>query len=252
MQLNNELIAIVTGGASGLGAATATLLSEQGLMVAIVDRDLPNAMRLANTIGARAYKCDVASSTEASIAIDQIIEELGVPRILINCAGIGTPKRIVGKNGVMPLEEFQKIIDVNLIGSFNIMRLVADKMMTLEVLADGQRGVIISTASIAAYDGQVGQAAYAASKGGIVSMTLPAAREFASYGIRVNAIAPGVFSTPLVEALPEKAKEQLAASIPNPKRFGIPEEYAKLVLHIIENDYINGETIRIDASLRMQ
>ncbi len=252
MQVNNKTVAIVTGGASGLGAATAKLLSDHGILVAIIDTDITRAQTLAHSIGGHAYSCDVSSAAEAKHTIDKISIELGIPRILVNCAGIGTPKRIVGKNGVIPLEEFQKVINVNLVGTFNILRLVAEKMMTLDPLLDGQRGVIISTASIAAYEGQIGQAAYAASKGGIVSMTLPAAREFASFGIRVNAIAPGVFSTPLVEALPEAAKENLSTSIPNPKRMGKPTEFAKLVLHIIENDYINGETIRIDASLRLQ
>ncbi len=252
MEINNKTVAIVTGGASGLGAATATILSASGIQVAIFDTDIDRARSFSNEIGAFAFDCDVSSEKIAQDCINKVSIELGVPRILVNCAGIGTPKRIVGKQGVMPLEEFQKIINVNLVGSFNIIRLVAEKMMTLDPLEDGQRGVIISTASIAAFEGQIGQAAYAASKGGIVSLTLPAAREFASYGIRVNAIAPGVFSTPLVEALPEEAKLSLAQSIPNPKRLGKPSEFAKLVLHIIENDYINGETIRIDASLRLQ
>ena len=252
MDINNKAVAIVTGGASGLGAATAKLLSSEGVKVAILDTDGDKGKNHAKEIEANFYACDVSSASEAQDTINKVCNDLGTPRILVNCAGIGTPRRIVGKQGVIPLEEFQKIINVNLVGSFNIMRLVAEKMMTLDTLLDDQRGVIISTASIAAFEGQIGQAAYAASKGGIVSLTLPAAREFASFGIRVNAIAPGVFLTPLVEALPQEAKASIAQSIPNPKRLGKPEEFAKLVLHIIENDYINGETIRIDASLRLQ
>ena len=252
MNISNNTVAIVTGGASGLGAATAKLLSSKGVKVAILDTNIVKGSDHAKEITANFYACDVSSASEAQNTINKVCGDLGTPRILVNCAGIGTPRRIVGKQGVIPLEEFQKIINVNLVGSFNIMRLVAEKMITLDTLLDGQRGVIISTASIAAFEGQIGQAAYAASKGGIVSLTLPAAREFASFGIRVNAIAPGVFLTPLVEALPEEAKASLSQSIPNPKRLGRPEEFAKLVMHIIENDYINGETIRIDASLRLQ
>jgi len=252
MEINNKFVAIVTGGASGLGAAIATLLSTNGIKVAVFDTDIEKAEQIASGIGATAYACDVSSEKNVKDCLEQVCKDQGIPRILVNCAGIGTPRRIVGKQGVMPLEEFQKIINVNLVGSFNMIRLVAEQMITLDPLADGQRAVIISTASIAAFEGQIGQAAYAASKGGIVSLTLPAAREFASFGIRVNAIAPGVFLTPLVEALPEEAKASIAQSIPNPKRLGKPEEFAKLVLHIIENDYINGETIRIDASLRLQ
>jgi NAD(P)-dependent dehydrogenase (short-subunit alcohol dehydrogenase family) len=245
-------VAVVTGGASGLGAATAKLLREKGMVVAIVDIDQDKLNDYALSIGANGYRVDVTDSAAAASFFDLVEKELGVPKILVNCAGVATPSRILGKQGLMPLDFFQKIININLVGSFNMLRLAAEKMIKLEADSDGQRGVIISTASIAAYEGQIGQSAYAASKAGIVGMTLPAAREFASLGIRVNAIAPGVFHTPLVAGLPKEAQDSLAANIPNPKRLGKPEEFAKLVWHIIENQYINGETIRIDGSLRMQ
>lgn len=251
MLLENA-VAIVTGGASGLGAATAKLLVEKGLKVVIVDQDTQKASQHAIDIGALAFSLDVTDANAAVAFFDDLEKEIGLPSILINCAGIATPAKIIGKQGTMPLDFFEKIIHVNLVGSFNMLRLAAAKMAKLSPDEDGQRGVIISTASIAAYEGQIGQTAYAASKAGIVGMTLPAAREFASLGIRVNAIAPGVFHTPLVDGLPKEAQTSLAANIPNPKRLGKPKEFAKLVWHIIENQYINGETIRIDGSLRMQ
>jgi NAD(P)-dependent dehydrogenase (short-subunit alcohol dehydrogenase family) len=251
MLLENA-VAIVTGGASGLGAATARLLVEKGLKVVIVDQDAEKASQHANAIGALAFSFDVTDANAAVAFFDDLEKEIGLPSILINCAGIATPAKIIGKQGTMPLDFFEKVVQVNLVGSFNMLRLAAAKMAKLSPNEDGQRGVIISTASIAAYEGQIGQTAYAASKAGIVGMTLPAAREFASLGIRVNAIAPGVFHTPLVDGLPKEAQASLAENIPNPKRLGNPNEFAKLVWHIIENNYINGETIRIDASLRMQ
>ena len=251
MELENA-VAVVTGGASGLGAATSKLLREKGMKVAIVDIDQNKLDQFASSIGAHGYNLDVTDATAAASFFDLVEQELGIPKVLVNCAGIATPSRILGKQGLMSLDFFQKIININLVGSFNMLRLAAEKMIKLETDEDGQRGIIISTASIAAYEGQIGQSAYAASKAGIVGMTLPAAREFASLGIRVNAIAPGVFHTPLVAGLPQEAQDSLAANIPNPKRLGKPEEFAKLVWHIIENQYINGETIRIDGSLRMQ
>ena len=250
--MQENKIAVVTGGASGLGAATASLLVEKGLKVVVVDQNSEKANQHAHTIGALPFSFDVTDANAATIFFDDLEKEIGLPSVLINCAGIATPAKIIGKQGIMPLDFFEKIIKVNLVGSFNMLRLAASKMAKLSPDEDGQRGVIISTASIAAYEGQIGQSAYAASKAGIVGMTLPAARELASLGIRVNAIAPGVFHTPLVEGLPQEAQDSLAANIPNPKRLGRPEEFAKLVWHIIENNYINGETIRIDASLRMQ
>jgi NAD(P)-dependent dehydrogenase (short-subunit alcohol dehydrogenase family) len=251
MELENA-VAVVTGGASGLGAATSKLLREKGMKVAIVDIDQNKLDQFASSIGAHGYSLDVTDATAAASFFDLVEQELGIPKVLVNCAGIATPSRILGKQGLMSLDFFQKIININLVGSFNMLRLAAEKMIKLETDEDGQRGIIISTASIAAYEGQIGQSAYAASKAGIVGMTLPAAREFASLGIRVNAIAPGVFHTPLVAGLPQEAQDSLAANIPNPKRLGKPEEFAKLVWHILENQYINGETIRIDGSLRMQ
>lgn len=251
MLLENA-VAIVTGGASGLGAATAQLLAEKGLKVVIVDIDAKKLKLKAEAIGAIGYLVDVTNALSAETFFNQLETEHGLPKVLVNCAGIATPVKIMGKNGLMPLDFFQKLINVNLVGSFNMLRLAAEKMAKSDTDEEGQRGVIISTASIAAYEGQIGQSAYAASKAGIVGMILPAARELASVGIRVNAIAPGVFHTPLVEGLPQEAQNSLAANIPNPKRLGKPEEFAKLVWHIIENQYINGETIRIDGSLRMQ
>lgn len=251
MQFENK-VAVVTGGASGLGAATAQYLVEKGMRVAIVDIDEKKLNDYAASIGAAAYQLDVTNPSQAAEFFNRLEVELGLPTVLVNCAGIATPSKIIGKQGLMPLDFFQKLININLVGSFNMLRLAAEKMNALPPDEEGQRGVIISTASIAAFEGQIGQTAYAASKAGIVGMTLPAAREFAAFGIRVNAIAPGVFHTPLVDGLPQEAQISLAANIPNPKRLGKPIEFAKLVWHIIENQYINGETIRIDASLRMQ
>ena len=215
-----NIAAIVTGGASGLGAATAKALANTGAKVAIFDLNIALAEKTANEIGAIAVECNVTDETSASNAISKAKEKFGTARVLINCAGIGTSSRIVGKNGPMPLNDFSKVININLIGSFNMMRLAAADMITAEPLQDGERGVIISTASVAAYEGQIGQAAYAASKGGIISITIPAAREFAQFGIRVNAIAPGLFLTPLLEGLSDEAKQSLSAAIPFPKDWG--------------------------------
>lgn len=251
MKLEN-ISAIVTGGASGLGAATAKALAAAGAKVAVLDMNFSSAQKIADEINGIAIECNVADEASAKNAVNLVKEKHGAARVLVNCAGIGTSARIVGKNGPMPLNDFSKVINVNLIGSFNMMRLAAAEMIAADATEDGERGVIISTASVAAYEGQIGQAAYAASKGGIVSLTLPAAREFAQFGIRVNAIAPGLFLTPLLEGLSDEAKQSLAAAIPFPKRLGTAGEFAKLVLHIVENSYINGEVIRIDGALRMQ
>jgi NAD(P)-dependent dehydrogenase (short-subunit alcohol dehydrogenase family) len=244
--------AIVTGGASGLGAATARSLAKAGAKVAIFDRNMELAQAVAAEIGGIAIACDVSNAASAENAIAQAREQHGVARILVNCAGIGVAQRIVGREGAMPLEAFSKVINVNLVGTFNLMRLVANDLSKIEPLKDGERGVIISTASVAAYEGQIGQAAYAASKGGIVSLTLPAARELAQFGIRVNAIAPGLFLTPLLQGLPPAVQETLGASIPFPKKLGQPEQFAQLVIAMIENGYLNGEVIRLDGALRMQ
>jgi NAD(P)-dependent dehydrogenase (short-subunit alcohol dehydrogenase family) len=243
--------AIVTGGASGLGAATASELARAGAKVACLDVNLDGARAVAEKIGGLALRCDVTSSDEAVAALAQAREKHGAARILINCAGVGPAKRIVGRDGAMPLADFARVIQVNLIGTFNALRLAAADMQALDALEDGERGVIVSTASVAAYEGQIGQAAYAASKGGVLALVLPAARELAQFGIRVNAIAPGIFATPMLTGMPDEVQQSLAASVPFPKRLGRPEQYADLVLHIVENRYINGETIRLDGALRM-
>ncbi len=243
--------AIVTGGASGLGGATAAALAKAGAKVAIFDINMDAAKAHAEKIGGIAIKCDVASADGAAAAVKEAADKNGVARILVNCAGIATAKRIVGRDGPLPLSEFEKVITVNLVGSFNMMRLVAAALQAAPELDAGERGVIVSTASVAAYEGQIGQAAYAASKGGVMALTLPAAREFAQFGIRVNTVAPGVFRTPLLAGLPEEAQQSLAAAVPFPKLLGTPEEFAALVMHMIQNRYINGETVRIDGALRM-
>ena len=243
--------AIVTGGASGLGAATARMLAEAGAKVAIFDVNKKAAAEVAIDIDGTAIDCDVTDGGATERAIASAAADHGPARIVVNCAGVGPAKRIVGRDGVMPLEEFTRVITINLIGTFNVMRLVAAKMQNLEPLQDGERGIIACTASVAAYDGQIGQAAYAASKGGVVALVLPAAREFAQFGIRVNAVAPGIFSTPMLHALPEAAQQSLAASVPFPKLLGQPPQYAALVRHMIENRYLNGEVVRLDGALRM-
>jgi NAD(P)-dependent dehydrogenase (short-subunit alcohol dehydrogenase family) len=243
--------AIVTGGGSGLGAATAEMLAQAGAKVACLDVNADGAQAVAEKIGGLGVKCDVTSAEEAAAALAEARARHGVARILVNCAGIGPAKRIVGRDGPQPLEEFARVININLIGTFNMMRLAAADMQKLEPLADGERGVIVSTASVAAFEGQIGQAAYASSKGGVAALTLPAAREFAQFGIRVDAIAPGIFHTPMLFALPEEAQKSLAASVPFPKLLGRPDQFAALVRHIIENSYLNGEVIRLDGALRM-
>jgi NAD(P)-dependent dehydrogenase (short-subunit alcohol dehydrogenase family) len=243
--------AVVTGGASGLGAATAQELARAGAKVACLDINLDGARAVADKIGGIAVHCDVTSSEQAEAALAQAREKHGVARILMNCAGVAPARRIVGRDGPMPLAEFERAIQINLVGTFNMMRLVAADMQSLSPLADGERGVIISTASVAAFEGQIGQAAYAASKGGVAALILPAAREFAQFGIRANGIAPGIFHTPMLLGLPEEAQRSLAAAVPFPKLLGRPELFAALVRHIIENTYINGEVIRLDGALRM-
>jgi len=250
MQVNGH-IALVTGGGSGLGAATARALAAVGAKVAVLDINADGGKRVAADIGGIAIACDVSDAASAEAAVKEAAAAFGAARILVNCAGIGTAGRIVGRDGPMPLAAFKRVVDVNLIGSFNLMRLAAAAMQNLPPLDDNERGVIISTASIAAFEGQIGQAAYAASKGGIVALTLPAAREFARFGIRVNTIAPGLFLTPLMDTLPAEIQQSLGASVPFPARFGKPEEYARLVLDIIANPMLNGETIRLDGALRM-
>jgi NAD(P)-dependent dehydrogenase (short-subunit alcohol dehydrogenase family) len=243
--------AVVTGGASGLGAATAEELARAGAKVACLDVNLDGARAVADRIGGCAVRCDVTDGEQAAVALAQARDQHGAARILINCAGVGPAKRIVGRDGPMPLADFERVIAINLIGTFNMMRLAAADMQNLSPLADEERGVIISAASVAAFEGQIGQAAYSASKGGVAALTMPAAREFAQFGIRVNAIAPGIFHTPMLMALPEEAKKSLAAAVPFPKLLGRPDQFASLARHIIENTYINGEVIRLDGALRM-
>lgn len=243
--------ALVTGGGSGLGAATATALAAAGAKVALLDVNLDAAKAHAAKIGGIAIKCDVSDSDSAVAAVKEAREKHGIARVLINCAGIGTPKKILGKDGPQALSDFERIVRVNLIGSFNVLRLFAADLQNAEALADGERGVCISTASVAAYEGQIGQAAYAASKGGIVGLTLPAARELAQFGIRVLAIAPGIFLTPMLLGLSEEVQRSLAASVPFPKLLGKPEQYASLAMEMVRNTYLNGEVVRIDGSLRM-
>ena len=250
MQLKDQA-AIVTGGASGLGAATARRLAKEGAKVAVCDLNTNLAETVAKEIGGVAVTCDVADSASAEAAIAAAAKAHGPARVLINCAGIGVAKRVVGREGPMALADFDRVIRVNLIGSFNMLRLATTEMSKLAPLANGERGVVVSTASVAAYDGQIGQSAYSASKGGIVSMTLPIARELAQFGIRVLAIAPGLFLTPLLAMLPQEAQDSLAASIPFPRRLGDPSEFASLVMQMIDNPYLNGEVVRLDASLRM-
>jgi NAD(P)-dependent dehydrogenase (short-subunit alcohol dehydrogenase family) len=243
--------AIVTGGASGLGAATARMLAQAGAKVAIFDVNAKGAAEVAIDVNGVAITCDVTSSVETEKAVASAAADHGIARIVVSCAGIGPAKRIVGRDGPMPLAEFARVVEINLIGTFNVMRLTAAAMQNVEPLAEGERGIIICTASVASYEGQIGQAAYAASKGGVVALVMPAAREFAQFGIRVNAIAPGIFSTPMLHALPEAAQQSLAASVPFPKLLGQPPQYAALVRHMIENRYLNGETVRLDGALRM-
>ena len=243
--------AIVTGGASGLGGATAKALRAAGANVAIVDADGERAKRYADEIGALAVVCDVRDGQSAEQAVAAARAAHGPARILVNCAGIGTPGKAVGRDGPLPLEVFSRVIEVNLIGTFNVIRLVAAEMQKLDPCDDNERGVIVNTASVAAYDGQIGQVAYAASKGGVVAMTLPLAREFAQFGIRVMTIAPGIFETPMLRGLPEAAQQSPAASIPYPSRLGDPAEYAALVMSILDNHMLNGEVIRLDGAIRM-
>jgi NAD(P)-dependent dehydrogenase (short-subunit alcohol dehydrogenase family) len=250
MQLKDEA-AIVTGGASGLGAATARALASKGALVAVCDLTAKLAETVAAEINGIAVVADVSDAASAEAAIVQAAKAHGPARILVNCAGIGVAKRVIGRDGPMSLSDFDRVIKVNLIGSFNMLRLASAEMSKLEPLATGERGVVISTASIAAYDGQIWQAAYSASKGGIVGMTLPIARELAQFGIRVLTIAPGLFLTPLLAGLPQEAQDSLAASIPFPRRLGQADEFASLALHMIDNPYLNGEVVRLDASLRM-
>jgi NAD(P)-dependent dehydrogenase (short-subunit alcohol dehydrogenase family) len=244
--------ALVTGGGSGLGESTARELARLGAKVAVLDVNLESAKRVAADIGGMAAHCDITDTQSLQAAIDAAAAAHGPARILMNIAGIGTAKRVVGKDGSpAPLEDFAKVINVNLIGTYNASRLFAAACAKLAPLEDGERGVMMFTASVAAFDGQVGQQAYSASKGGLVGMTLPMARDLAQHGIRVCTIAPGLFATPLMRQLPEAVQASLASSIPFPSRLGKPEEFAQLAAHIVTNTHLNGEVIRLDGALRM-
>lgn len=251
MDINGQIV-VITGGASGLGAKTAEHLAKAGAQIALIDQDGHAVATTAQAIGALGLEGDVTSSASLEENFQQIVSSLGSPTICINCAGIAPAKRIIGREGPMSLSEFERVIAVNLVGTFNTLRLSAFYMSkTVPAIPGQEQGVIINTASIAAYEGQIGQAAYSASKGGVCALTLPAARELAQFNIRVMCIAPGLIQTPLVETFPEKVQHSLENQIPYPKRFGKPKEFAALVAHIIENPYLNGEIIRLDAGLRM-
>jgi NAD(P)-dependent dehydrogenase (short-subunit alcohol dehydrogenase family) len=246
MKIQNNTF-IVTGGSSGLGAATARMLAEAGGKVVIADLREPEALAESMLF----HKTDVSDEASAQGAIDAARDRFGGLHGLVNCAGVAPSERVVGKTGPHGLASFARIVSINLVGSFNMLRLAAEVMSTAEANDEGERGVIINTASVAAYDGQIGQAAYSASKGGIVGMTLPAARELARFGIRVMAIAPGIFETPMLLAFPKEVQESLGKTVPFPPRLGKPAEYAALARHIIENPMLNGEVIRLDGALRM-
>ena len=252
MEIKNA-VALVTGGASGLGRATVENFIQHGAKAIILDRDAEHGQAAASELGdsVRFVETDVTREEAVQNAIDTAIDTFGAVHIAVNCAGIGVAMRVVGKEAPMPLDYFQTVININLVGTFNVIRLAANAMMQNEPNADEERGVIINTASVAAFDGQIGQAAYSASKGGIVSMTLPIARELARFGIRVMTIAPGIFDTPMLAALPEPARISLGQQVPFPSRLGQPAEYAKLAAHIVENAMLNGEVIRLDGAIRM-
>lgn len=254
MDINNA-VAVITGGASGLGLATAQALLDKGALVVILDLPTSNGEEVAKELGDRVRfaAADVTDEDAVAAALD-VAESLGPVRIVVNCAGTGDAIRVLGKGGVYPLKKFARIVNINLVGTFNVLRLAAERIAKTEPIggADTQeRGVIINTASVAAFDGQIGQAAYSASKGGVVGMTLPIARDLADKAIRVVTIAPGLFDTPLLAGLPEPAKQSLGAQVPHPSRLGKPSEYGALAAHIVENPMLNGEVIRLDGAIRM-
>jgi NAD(P)-dependent dehydrogenase (short-subunit alcohol dehydrogenase family) len=244
--------ALVTGGASGLGEATARELARLGAKVAVLDVNITDAQKVASDIGGVACQCDITDTASVTAALAKAAEKHGAARILMNIAGIGTAKRVVQKDGsAAPLEDFARVVNINLVGTYNVSRLFAAECARLAPMEDGERGVMLFTASVAAFDGQVGQQAYSASKGALVGMTLPMARDLAQHGIRACTIAPGLFATPLMRQLPEPVQQSLAASIPFPSRLGKPEEFAQLACHIVTNSHLNGEVIRLDGALRM-
>ncbi|KGM45100.1 3-hydroxyacyl-CoA dehydrogenase [Neobacillus niacini] len=249
-----DKVAVVTGGASGLGLATVTRLVEKGAKVVIFDLNEAKAKEAVDQLGENVQYALVNVADEESVqkGINQTIDAFGAIHICVNCAGVGTPGKTIGKKGVLPLEDFNKVVGINLIGTFNVLRLAANEMKNNEPLTEsGERGVIINTASVAAFDGQMGQAAYGASKAGVAGMTLPVSRDLSGFGIRVNTIAPGLFMTPMANTLPEKVIEKLASSVEFPKRLGHPSEYAELATFMMEHEYLNGEVIRLDGGIRM-
>jgi NAD(P)-dependent dehydrogenase (short-subunit alcohol dehydrogenase family) len=252
MDLDNK-VALVTGGASGLGEACVRHFVEEGARAGILDVDEDKGRRLATELGSRVVFCKTDVTSEASVqaAVDEMLAEFGGIHVVVNCAGIGTPAKVLGKNGPMALEHFNRVLQINLTGTLNVIRLAAAKMVENSPNEDGEKGVVVNTASAAAYDGQIGQAAYSASKAGVVGMTLPIAREFADYGIRVMTVAPGLFQTPMLESLPEKVQAALGQMVPFPKRLEKPAEFARLACDIVKNPMLNGETIRLDGAIRM-
>jgi NAD(P)-dependent dehydrogenase (short-subunit alcohol dehydrogenase family) len=250
MQIRNSIF-LVTGGASGLGAATAQMAAANGAKVVIADLQAEAGEKLAKEIGGKYCKCDVTSEADGKAAVEAAVKGFGGLQVLVNCAGIGVAERTIGKEAPHDLARFTKVIGINLIGTFNMIRLAADAMAKAGPNAAGERGVIINTASVAAFDGQIGQAAYSASKGGVVGMTLPIARDLSRNGIRVVTIAPGLFLTPMLLGLPKEAQDSLGKQVPFPSRLGKPEEYAHLAKAIVENEMLNGETIRLDGAIRM-
>ena len=252
MELNKK-VAIVTGGASGLGEACARRFAQEGASIGILDVDEEKGRRLVAELGEKTIFCrtDVTSEESVQAAVDKTIKEFGGIHVVINCAGVGTPAKVLGKNGPMALAHFNRVLQINLTGTVNVIRLAAARIVENTPNADGEKGVVINTASAAAFDGQIGQAAYSASKAGVAGMTLPIAREFADYGIRVLTIAPGLFKTPMLESLPEKVQAALGQMVPFPKRLGKPSEFAQLAEDIIKNPMLNGETIRLDGAIRM-
>lgn len=253
METKDSVVA-VSGGASGLGEATVRDLVEHGAKACILDFDDRRGEKLAAELGDRVIFCKTDVTVENSVreALNKTMDAFGAIHVAVNCAGVGPPMKVLGKNGPMPIDGFNKVVQINLVGTMNVIRLAAENMARNTPNEDGEKGVVINVASAAAFDGQIGQAAYSASKGGIVSMTLPIAREFAEYGIRVMTVAPGLFHTPLLASLPQNVLEALGKMVPFPKRLGHPSEFALLVRHIIENSMLNGETIRLDGAIRMQ
>ena len=248
-----DSVAVVTGGASGLGEACMRNFISKGGKVSILDFAEERGQKVASELGDAALFCltDITKEEDVQAALDKTVEAFGAIHVAVNCAGVGIPAKVLGKEGPMSMAHFNKVVQINLIGTMNVVRLAAEKMVKNQGNDDGEKGVVINVASVAAFDGQIGQAAYSASKAGVVGMTLPIAREFAEYGIRVMTIAPGIFRTPMLEALPENVQEALGKMVPFPKRLGEPSEFAGLVQHIVENSMLNGEVIRFDGALRM-